>query len=168
MRKQQPLLQMSITHRFRFAVSVCVILFYVCACNAISTQNSEEGNKSLSVTPTQDGGDNGGITIEQDSLIPPIPPGQVRAILFESFVELRWQGTGSDIDDQYIVYRRLSNSDYWEEISIVPVKDSNRGEYVFHDDTIESGISYEYAIAALNHYGKESSLSEIAKVEINE
>jgi len=165
---------MSITHRFRFAVSVCVILFYVCACNAISTQNSEEGSESLSATPTQavaptqDGGDNGGITIEQDSLIPPIPPSQVRAILFEGFVELRWQGTGSDIDVQYNIYRRLSNSDYWEEISIVPVKDSNRGEYVFHDDTIESGISYEYAIAALNHYGKESSLSEIAKVEINE
>jgi hypothetical protein len=166
----------------RLAGAFFIILFYISACNtippnsnkneikvptAVQTQNigNENGIKIPTVAPTQDIGNNGGISIQQDSLIPPIPPGQVRANLFDGFVELRWQGTGSDIDVHYIIYRRPVNSENWEKISTASVQGRNRGEYIFNDHTIESGVSYEYAIAVVDHYGNESSLSEIVKEE---
>ncbi len=153
--------------RCGWVYSLLIILLLIPACKATPAENSENEIKTPTAAQTQDAGNNDGITVEEDSLIPPIPPSQVRANLVDNFVELRWLGTGSDIDVHYVIYRRLSNSSDWGKIATVPVQDDNRGEYIFNDYTIEGGHSYEYAITVFDHYEKESSLSETASVDIN-
>jgi hypothetical protein len=109
---------------------------------------------------------NGGINLTQDSLIPPIPPGQITVVSTQDCPELQWQGTGSDIIISYKIYRRQINTETWNLIATVPMKGDNRGSYTFCDKTIEDQISfYEYAISAQDHYGNESDLSEPGAIE---
>jgi hypothetical protein len=118
---------------------------------------------SATVVPSQ--GDETGITQEQDSLIPPIPPADVRASQCDGVVEVQWQGTGSDIIIHYVVYRRVSTAEHWVTIGQVVVQDDNQGQHIFYDSVQEKGVIYEYAVAAVDRYGNESSLSETANVE---
>lgn len=109
----------------------------------------------------------GGINLTQDSLIPPIPPGQFTVVSTQDCPELNWQGTGSDIIVSYNIYRRQINTEMWNIIATVPMKGDNRGSYTFCDKTIEYqlSINYEYAISAQDHYGNESGLSEPRSVK---
>lgn len=116
---------------------------------AVSTQGEEED----------------GIPQEQDLFIPPIPPANVRAYKLEEGVELHWQGTGSDIVDHYIIFRRSLNTENWIPTATISVSDDNRGEYIWLDHTLDQGASYEYAVAAVDGYGNESVLSEPASLE---
>lgn len=120
-------------------------------------------------TPTPTEGEVGekGIPIEQDHLIPPIPPHQLQLYRLDGSVELRWQGTGSDIIVHYVIYRRLSNDENWEVIGIISVQDENKGEYTYqYLDNIEA-IAYEYAVSAVDHYENESRLSETVVLKSN-
>lgn len=103
----------------------------------------------------------GGINLEQDSLIPPIPPGQLTVVSTQDCPQLKWPGTGSDIIVSYKIYRRPLATEIWDLIASVAMEGDNRGSYTFCDKTIEyQPSSYEYAISAQDHYGNESNLSE--------
>jgi hypothetical protein len=111
---------------------------------------------TLPATPTPQG-----ISQEMDALIPPIPPAQFAATRQDSAVLLSWQGTGSDIDTHYVVYRRGSANDQWRVIGFVAVLGDNRGAYSFLDKPADPEISYSYALSTVNRYGKESSQTTI-------
>jgi hypothetical protein len=137
------------------------------ACNnnpeAISTVPPIPTQQSSQLpTATQPDNNSGGINLGQDSLIPPIPPGQFTVVSTQDCPELKWQGTGSDIIVSYKIYRRQINTEMWNLIATVPMKGDNRGNYTFCDKTIEYQLpfNYEYAISAQDHYGNESDLSE--------
>ena len=109
--------------------------------------------------PTDDHG--GGINLTQDSLIPPIPPGQFTVVSTRDCPELNWQGTGSDIIVAYKLYRRQISTETWKLIATVPMKGDNRGSYTYCDQTIKDQFFlFEYAISAQDHYGNESEISE--------
>ncbi len=168
---------------------VSITLFLLCACTPNSIDKDLQATPSLTSsveyskqthlsplatqishntpTPIQGVVDNGGIPVEQDSLIPPIPPAQVRANRLDEGIELRWQGTGSDIVIHYVIYRRPLNVEKWEIIGIVPVQNENQGEYMFHDPGPDNWSRYEYAVAVVDLYDNESILSETAALEAN-
>ena len=115
-------------------------------------------NNSVPLPPDNN---NGGINLEQDSLIPPIPPGPLTVVSTQDCPELEWQGTGSDIIVSYKIYRRQINAKIWNLVAVVPMKGDNQGGYIFCDKTIGYQLSFnEYAISAQDHYGNESDLSE--------
>jgi fibronectin type 3 domain-containing protein len=101
----------------------------------------------------------------EDQLIPPIPPPNIKTEVATGSVTLSWQGTGSDIDANYIVYRRLAGTDDWEIVASIPIEGNNRGTYAHQDTTTKGGNVYEYAIATIDTYKNESALSEIVTAE---
>jgi len=104
--------------------------------------------------------------LTQDSLIPPIPPGQFTVVIAQDCPELDWQGTGLDIIVIYKVYRQQTNKEIWNLITTVPLKGDNRGCYTFCDKSIEDQFSfYEYAISAQDHYGNERGHMDPRAVE---
>jgi len=74
-------------------------------------------------------------------------------------VEVRWQGTGSDVVTHYLVYRRASDRHAWEAIGQVPTKIGNQGQYVYQVPVAEDGALVQYAVAAVDRYGNCSTLS---------
>jgi hypothetical protein len=171
-------------HRFFYHfLSSLILVCLLGACN-----NNPETIKTVSPIPTQqalqlpiatqqiplttstennsgplpsDNNNGGGINIEQDSLIPPIPPAQLTVVSTQDCPELKWQGTGSDIIVSYKIYRRKTNTKTWNLIATVPMIGDNRGGYTFCDKTNDYQLSiYLYAISALDHYGNESALVE--------
>lgn len=124
-------------------------------------------NSDNTPTPTEGEVGEEGIPIEQDQLIPPIPPHQLQLYRFDESVDLRWQGSGSDIIVHYVIYRKLSNDENWEVIGIISVQDENMGEYTYQDLGTMEGIAYEYAISAVDHYENESRLSETVVLKSN-
>jgi len=157
---------------FYHFLSSLILVFLLGACNnnpeAISTVSPTSTRQIPLTTPKDNNSgplppdnNSGGINLEQDSLIPPIPPGQLTVVSTQDCPELKWQGTGSDIIVSYKIYRRQINTEMWNLIATVPMKGDNRGGYTFCDKTIEYQLlSYEYAISAQDHYGNESDLSE--------
>lgn len=107
-----------------------------------------------------DTGEEGGIRLEEDRGIPPIPPSQVRATPVDGSLEVKWQGTGSDIITHYIVYRRQANEADWEAIATVPAEGRNLGQYILQDTEVKGGVWYVYTVTAVDHYENESTLSE--------
>lgn len=113
--------------------------------------------------------DNDGINLEQDSLIPPIPPSQLTAHFVQDCTELNWQGTGSDIIVFYNIYRRQIDTEMWYLIATVPMEADNRGNYTFCDATTDGHpSSYEYTVSALDHYNTESAFSASTIVNYDE
>lgn len=160
------LLLIKLHHTAWQSIPILAALLFFSACATVpSIQNNNKTTETPSTKASQNLDNNGGISIQEDSKIPPIPPSGIQANLNTNFVELRWIGTGSDIDVQYIIYRRLKGTSRWEKISTIATKDPNQGEYFFNDYTIEANISYEYAISVMDHYGNESDLSDVAQVE---
>ena len=159
-------------HRsFYHFLSSLILVYLLSACNynpgAISTVSSTPTQQSSQIpTATQPDNNSGGINLGQDSLIPPIPPGQLTVVSTQDCPELKWQGTGSDIIVLYNIYRRQINTETWNLIATVPMKGDNQGSYTFCDKTIEDQLSiYEYAVSAQDHYGNESNLSEPTSIK---
>jgi hypothetical protein len=123
------------------------------------TELSPSSTPAIFLTPTPVEG----IPQEADQLIPPIPPSQLTAVKQNGSVELKWQGTGSDILTHYTIRRRASEQDPWTIIANLPVQGDNRVEYVFSDLSVVEGADYEYSVTSVDHYGNESDLSEIAR-----
>ncbi|MCB0211952.1 MAG: hypothetical protein KDJ52_21605 [Anaerolineae bacterium] len=113
----------------------------------------------------QDQNTNNGLSLEQDSQIMPIPPGQLSVVSRQDCPDLKWSGTGSDIIVSYKIYRRLINTEIWNLIATVAMEGDNLGNYNFCDKTTEDQFSlYEYAVSAEDHYGNESTLSKPAAI----
>lgn len=111
--------------------------------------------------------ENIGIPLEQDQLLPEIPPHEVNVFLESEGVKVSWHGTGSDIVIHYNIYRRTIPSENWEFIASIPVDGDNLGEYVFIDSPVEDPLNVEYSVSAVNLYDKESDYSEPAAVDPN-
>ena len=106
----------------------------------------------------------GGITLEEDRLIPELPPTQVQGSLVENEVHLSWLGTGSDRITAYLVYRRPAGATEWELIKEVPVTDENEGAFMVQIALEDLSTVYEYSVSALDLYGKESERSDLVRV----
>ena len=171
---------------FCFFIIVCQALIMT-ACSPVSTQERTPTGQPVGLTPQASTAPTHmatsaqpslatstvfptftpvvGISEEQDRLIPPIPPHNVRAKQMQGYVEVTWQGTGVDIDTHYVVHRRPAGSEEWEVIANVLTVGENTGEYNYQDLTASTVVSPQYAISTVNRYGKESMLSDIASPE---
>ena len=106
--------------------------------------------------------DTGGINLNQDSLIPPLPPSIMDLFSRQDCLVLAWNGTGSDIVAEYLIYSRAENSAGWELIHNVLVTDNNQGQFEICVDTAPPNSScIEYALRARDIYGNLSEFSEI-------
>lgn len=117
------------------------------------------------VIPNQDlpaSGD--GLSMSLDSLIPPAPPANIAVATTQEGVKITWQGTGTDVDESYIVYQLAGGDDCWEIISIVPIKGDNTGVYEFHATLSGEALAHSFGISTMDIYGNESSLSITASV----
>ncbi len=102
--------------------------------------------------------------MELDSLIQPAPPANIAVATTQEGVKLTWQGTGTDVDDFYIVYQLAGGDDCWEIISIVPIEGDNSGVYEFHATLSGQALTHSFGISTVDIYGNESSLSRTATV----
>lgn len=98
-----------------------------------------------------------GITIEEDSLIPPIPPASLTGVWTGQVVQLTWRGTGDDTLQTFTVYRHQGESE-WTAIGSTPFVQT-QADFAFEDSAVSAGSTYEYAVTATNQYGKESQFS---------
>jgi fibronectin type 3 domain-containing protein len=105
----------------------------------------------------------GGISVNVDQLIPPAPPAAVKAESGDEGVLVTWQGTGTDVDQFYQIYRQEQGEECWELIGVVPVEGDNKGRYSFSASPTEQLKEYKYAVTTVDIYGQESDLSQIAE-----
>jgi hypothetical protein len=116
---------------------------------------------TVGTTPSPEGG----ISANLDQLIPPAPPAAVKAESEGEGVLVTWQGTGTDVDQFYQVYRQGQGKECWELIGVVPVKGDNKDRYSFSAPPTEQSKEYKYAVTTVDIYGHESNLSQIAEQE---
>lgn len=102
-----------------------------------------------------------GITSDQDSRIPPGPPGKVEASVKKGDVTVTWHGTRLDIIVAYRVYRKCDGRDQWQRIRQVKVKNDNTGKYEVVDGAFIGRC--EYAVSAIDHYDNEGPKSEAVR-----
>lgn len=105
-----------------------------------------------------------GISVEQDHFIPPVPPGRVEAQIVADGVQLFWQGTGTDVDQFYQIYRKEVEDDCWELIGLEPVVGDNQGTYTFSIPDSDQPGTFSYAVTTLDVYGNESNIATTVKV----
>lgn len=105
-----------------------------------------------------------GISVEVDRLIPPAPPARVEANLRDGSVVVTWQGTGTDVDQFYQVYRREKASECWQLVGMVEVEGENEGEYRFDAPMTEQPENVAYAVTTVDIYGNQSELSTLAEI----
>lgn len=115
---------------------------------------------SLGATPSPQAG----LSVEIDRLIPPAPPARVEAVLQAGDVLVTWQGTGTDIDQFYQVYRREQGDECWQLVGIVPVEGENEGEYRFKVPLTDQPPNFAYAVTTVDIYGNQSDLSTLAVI----
>jgi len=69
-----------------------------------------------------------GITLEQDALIPPGPPGTVNVSHRDDVHVVEWKGTRDDTIVGYEVYRMCGSGD-WERIGFVALRTDDERNY---------------------------------------
>jgi hypothetical protein len=115
-----------------------------------SPARSDNGNSASS---------GGGLTAEEDAMIPPGPPGTVSVSRENGFYVVQWEGTRDDTVIAYAVYRRCG-AESWTPIARVPVRNPrNEGP---HDWKDRMDASCEYAVAAVDANGREGPRSDEA------
>ena len=100
----------------------------------------------------------GGITADEDALIPAGPPGLVVVSQRDDAHVVQWQGTRDDTILGYQVYRRCLPGE-WTKIAFVEIHDGdnrNKGTYVFED---EFDADCEYTVAAVGRDGNPGQMS---------
>ncbi len=103
--------------------------------------------------------DQAGISLEADMAIPPAPPAKVEFRTDEGGALVSWQGTGTDVDHFYKIYRQAVTGDCWQLIGVVLVEGDNKGTYQFNAPDHVAGDSHAFAVATVDIYRKESGLS---------
>ncbi len=96
-----------------------------------------------------------GISREENARILPAPPGKVNIRVLGNEVRLTWFGTGLDIIQSYVIYKKCGDQD-WIKIRVINVYGDNRGIYEFAD-SYESNC--HYTVAAVDIYGNEGPKS---------
>jgi len=125
----------------------CVVASVAVGLIACSTATHAEPPREI---PDPDGG---GITSEEDALIPPGPPVKVRVSPRASLHTVTWVGTRDDQIIGYQVYRRCANEE-WQAIAslgLLPGDDRNQGAYSIEDSFTRK---CEYTVAAIGRDGK--------------
>ncbi len=98
-----------------------------------------------------------------DALIPPAPPARVEARQADDGIVVSWQGTGTDVDQFYKVYRKTSGEECWQAIGIQLIEGDNKGGYLFNVPLDERADEYAYAVTTVDIYGNESELSQVVE-----
>jgi hypothetical protein len=95
----------------------------------------------------------GGISREEDAMIPPGPPGEVLVARNGDLSVVSWKGTRDDRIRRYQVHRRCDPGDS-DPVGFVPLHpddERNRGEYRFED---RHRPRCEYTVAAVGASGR--------------
>jgi hypothetical protein len=101
----------------------------------------------------------GGLTTEEDAMIPPGPPGIVSVSRENGLSTVRWEGTRDDTVSAYEVYRRCGAGP-WTSVARVPVRNPrNEGPHDW-EDRIDA--TCEYAVAAVDADGRVGPRSDEA------
>ena len=100
-----------------------------------------------------------GLSLEIDRLIPPAPPANASFSLSDETVAVTWQGTGTDVDEFYNIYRLREGEDCWELVGIEPVEGQNQGVYTFNAMVTDRQGGDAYGVATVDLYNNESDLS---------
>lgn len=101
---------------------------------------------------------------DDETVVSPAPaaPQGVYSITGNHAVWLYWNGIYDRSVRQYIVYRSLTATTGYVEIGSVPA-DANPNQdlliYEYVDNAVTNGITYYYAVSAVNADGRESELS---------
>lgn len=117
--------------------------------------DEEAEGLSIGATPSPQAG----ISVEVDRLIPPAPPARVEAVRQNAHVRVTWQGTGTDVDQFYQVYRREQASECWQLIGVVEVEGENEGQYSLNVPLNDQPQDATYAVTTVDIYGNQSDLS---------
>lgn len=94
------------------------------------------------------------------SLAPPTP-GDAAAVLENNRVLVRWETTSEPGITAYVIHRNHTGHEPWTQIKVVSLDSTN---YV--DPDVYPGLSYFYAITAMNASGKQSGYSAAASVSV--
>ena len=136
---------------YKGAIPSACCIFLLAGC--LSQQEQKQPGTSASQNPT---GAVAGITEQQDQLILPGPPSDLRLVVPASDsnlpYQLAWHGTRDDTISGYNIYK-LDSPKKWSLIGFMSLRkeDSrNRMEYRFSKDIAASGT---YAVAAVDSRG---------------
>ena len=101
---------------------------------------------------------------DDETIVSPVPaaPQGVYSITGDHAVYLYWNGIYDRNVRQYIVYRSLDAQTGYVEIGNVPAESNPNQDlliYEYIDSDVTNGITYYYAVSAVNSDGRESELS---------
>ncbi len=115
-------------------------------CNvSVTSQTSTSKQEKYEIPPPSTG-----ISVEEDALIRPGPPGNIWISNDGGKTVIHWQGTRNDRVKNYVVYRK-GDAD-WQVIGRVPSFGDNSSVYVFSETTI---TGFTYAVSAVSTRGVE-------------
>ena len=93
----------------------------------------------------------------------PAPPQGVTSITADGEIYLYFTGLYEKDINYYVVYRSLQEFDGYQEVGTVDAEPNPDGltlyYYEFVDDAVVNGVTYWYAVSAVDHAGQESHLS---------
>jgi fibronectin type 3 domain-containing protein len=101
-----------------------------------------------------------GISREEDSRLSPLQPYTLTVKTSDTTIELKWNGTGSDIIQYYQIYRCSPSDGKWQPLAQIAKVGDNLGEYSFVDTQVKKGETYAYSITAVDIYENESQKTE--------
>lgn len=92
------------------------------------------------------------VEVQKDTV--PFPPRGVYSITGDGSVEVFWWPNQEDDIAGYVIYRSLDKTSNYEEIGTVDLKTT-----AFTDTTVQNGITYFYAVSAVDMAKNKSELS---------
>jgi fibronectin type 3 domain-containing protein len=87
-------------------------------------------------------------------IFPPAPPKELRGIATEGAIDLTWEASAESDLAGYLVLRAEGADDTLRPLMKEPIH-----ETTFHDPTVKAGVSYVYAVIALDATGNRSKES---------
>jgi fibronectin type 3 domain-containing protein len=121
------------------------------------------GDYNIKAVAVDKGGNTDSLTttILLDNTAPPVPEG-LSALSLSGIINLTWHAVVSEDITQYKIYRR-TESGQWISIKTVP---ANILSYT--DSNVSIGVSYYYAVTALDDLNNESAKSEEAGATVSD
>jgi hypothetical protein len=84
---------------------------------------------------------------------PPSTPKGLYSVTGNEVVHLKWEENDEHDFKEYRVYRRLDGAEYYHRIAITKVAK-------YDDYNVTNGVTYHYAVSAIDYDGNESNLSK--------
>ncbi len=94
-----------------------------------------------------------GLACEGVDRTPPLPPQQVTSVTGDGVVFLYWDPSPSPDVEGYLILRNTSEFGTFQEVGYTET-------LAFADDNVVNGVTYYYAVAAVDHAGNQSAPSE--------